>query len=187
MSPVGRNNDLAITMTNNESDCPILVGAENYQIWKLRISAKLRREKVYGVALGTETQPPTTTPTPLKSASTTGRGATSTISSVTATQDSREIRDGKAHGILIEYISDRILLQVSHHATSQQLWNAIIEMHEKTNTGIAAFYTFIDVISLKWDGTSAVEDHIAKIRSANQKLTQMGKAIDNKFTAFILL
>ncbi|KIJ10954.1 hypothetical protein PAXINDRAFT_85247, partial [Paxillus involutus ATCC 200175] len=35
----------------------ILTGPNNYEIWKVRISAKLRVEKVFGVVSGTDIKP----------------------------------------------------------------------------------------------------------------------------------
>ncbi|KII82715.1 hypothetical protein PLICRDRAFT_83650, partial [Plicaturopsis crispa FD-325 SS-3] len=149
------------TADSTSTTCPVLKGPENYQIWKLRIMGKLREEKVYGVVTGEETSS-LSTMSPLVYPDPGNRYA-----------DSWGMRDGRAHGIIVRHIDDRIVLQTAHHTTSKALWDAIVELHENVNTGIATFYTFVDMMDLRWDGTSAIDQHIAKLRSGSQKLTQM--------------
>ncbi|KII94280.1 hypothetical protein PLICRDRAFT_100556, partial [Plicaturopsis crispa FD-325 SS-3] len=147
--------------TSDSTTCPVLQGPENFQIWRLRITAKLRVEKVYGVVSGAELAPSSAAPPPALSAAT----------------DSWEIRDAKAHGIIMQYISDNLALQVDGVATSKGLYDKLTDMHEKTNVGVTAFYTFRKLIRLKWDGTSPVGDHIAKLNSAHRRLTAMNKSL----------
>ena len=57
-----------------------------------------------------------------------------------------------------------------------------------TNVGVSAFYMFIQMLSMKWDGSPAtLSEHIAAISAADAKLTAMKKQIDWEFLAFILL
>ena len=47
-----------LEFTNSDGTmCPTLMGLNNYEIWKLRITVKLRREKVLGIVLGTDAKP----------------------------------------------------------------------------------------------------------------------------------
>jgi Reverse transcriptase (RNA-dependent DNA polymerase)/Pol polyprotein, beta-barrel domain/gag-polypeptide of LTR copia-type/Integrase core domain/GAG-pre-integrase domain len=158
------------TPDSNTTNCPVLQGPENYQIWKLRIRAKLRREKVYGVADGSEP-----------------KLAIAATSTAPLTGDSWELRDAKAHGIITEHICDRILLEVHSENTSKKLLDRITELHEKTNVGINAFYTYVELMNMRWDNASPLDTHIAAIRSANHRLTAMEKGIDDEFLAFLLL
>ena len=44
--------------TNSDgTTCPTLTGPNNYEIWKLWSTVKLRREKVLGIVLGTDAKP----------------------------------------------------------------------------------------------------------------------------------
>ncbi|KIK74161.1 hypothetical protein PAXRUDRAFT_176507, partial [Paxillus rubicundulus Ve08.2h10] len=46
---------LSNTASADTHTCPPLISPSNFQIWKLQITEKLQREKVIGVALGTDT------------------------------------------------------------------------------------------------------------------------------------
>ncbi|KII83609.1 hypothetical protein PLICRDRAFT_180219, partial [Plicaturopsis crispa FD-325 SS-3] len=127
--------------TSDSTTCPVLQEPENFQIWRLRITAKLRVEKVYGVVSGAELAPSSAAPPPAAaarppaaaaplpaaaaSASTPGTPHGDTDSSISAklsaATDSWEIRDAKAHGIIMQYISDNLALQVDGVATSKGL------------------------------------------------------------------
>ena len=73
---------------------PILKGPENYQIWKIRILGTLRSEKVMDVILHPR---PTTSPT----------SPTTSIYPAPGERlaDSWDIRDAKAHGIIVNHIN----------------------------------------------------------------------------------
>ncbi|KIJ25211.1 hypothetical protein M422DRAFT_144497, partial [Sphaerobolus stellatus SS14] len=137
-----------MTAADSASQCPTLAGPEDYQRWKLRIKSILNREKVGDTLLG---QPVTTPPTLL------------------------EICDAKAHGIITQYISDQLLLDLASETTAQGLFDAIIKIFEKTNTGVTAFYTFISMMSIQWDGKSPIAQHISAISAANAHLISMKK------------
>ncbi|PPQ83713.1 hypothetical protein CVT26_005513 [Gymnopilus dilepis] len=157
------------------TECPVLTGPENFQIWHIRILAKLRVEKVADVILakGKEedegADDPDTTVVPYY-------------------RESWATRDSKAHGILITHLSDRLSLQVANLPSALEVYNKILEIHQKTNVGVSAFYTFVGMMNLKWDGDiSTIQDHIASISAADAKLTAMKKGVDSEWLAFILL
>ncbi|KII82746.1 hypothetical protein PLICRDRAFT_120348 [Plicaturopsis crispa FD-325 SS-3] len=54
--------------TSDSTTCPVLQGPENFQIWRLRITAKLRVEQVYGVVSGAELAPSSAAPPPAAAA-----------------------------------------------------------------------------------------------------------------------
>ncbi|KIJ08563.1 hypothetical protein PAXINDRAFT_36089, partial [Paxillus involutus ATCC 200175] len=132
--------------------CPTLVGPSNFQIWKLRITAKLRREKVLGVALGTDLYPiiPVTSPSIL--------GTTATAP--------------KAHGIIQDSISDALLLKTESHTTAQDLFNALLSIHQASNLA-STFYIFQQLFSSAWSGTSAVSEHITSLWILEAHLVRM--------------
>jgi len=154
-------------MENTNSDsCPQLNGPANFQMWKVRVAARLRRNKVYGHVTGT-TRKDTSTP-PKDS-------------------DSWEVLDEKAHGIIIDTLDDNTALQVADLTTSKQVYDRIVKIYEGTNTNSTAFYTWVEIMDLKWDGTSPISDHIANIRACERRLAALGRPIDSAFLAYFLL
>ena len=88
-------------MENTNSDsCPQLNGPANFQMWKVRVAARLRRNKVYGHVTGTTRKD---TSTPPKDG------------------DSWEVLDEKAHGIIIDTLDDNTALQVADLTMSEQV------------------------------------------------------------------
>ncbi|KAJ7767378.1 hypothetical protein DFH07DRAFT_736702, partial [Mycena maculata] len=145
--------------TKDSSICPVLDGPKTFQIWNIRIIGKLRREKVADTLKGK----PTALQVPLPGE------ATGTYA------DTWEIRDNKAHGIIIDHISDRLALKVGHLDTAERLYNELVRIHQAANMGINAFYVFSGLMKLSWDGTSSIEDHIGLINAGANKLTAMKK------------
>ncbi|EGN97340.1 hypothetical protein SERLA73DRAFT_75042 [Serpula lacrymans var. lacrymans S7.3] len=78
-----------MTTAHNTSACPVLTGPNNFQIWKLRIISKLRREKVLRVVTGEELKPSP------------GKPTSSEDPEITWI-----LKDEKAHGIIQDHISD---------------------------------------------------------------------------------
>jgi hypothetical protein len=101
--------------------------------------------------------------------------------------DRWDIRDAKAHGIIVNRINNRLALQFASKPTAKELFDAIVKEHENTNIGVSTFYTFVDMMNLHWDGTSSVSEHISSLSAANAKLVAMKKGFDDKFLAFLLL
>lgn len=72
--------------------------------------------------------------------------------------------DVKAHSMITKHLSDLILLTyIMDPQTSKQLFDLIIAQFKQVNTGVEAFYTFMDMMSLHWDGESPLTDHVAKL------------------------
>jgi hypothetical protein len=165
---------MASTTGEHKSRCPVLEGTQNFPIWKIRIIAYLRREKVVGYTLGTIPRPTTTTIVPQ-------------IYAPATSEASWDEADAKAHGILIDHISDRLALKVSTLPTSKQVLDEIIRIHESTNAGVRAFFALVDLVGSHWDGQSSVEEHIGKIRTASGTLDAMGRPVGDEFLAFLLL
>ena len=154
-------------MENTSSDsCPQLNGLANFQMWKVRVAARLRRNKVYGHVTGTTRKD---TSTPPKDG------------------DSWEVMDEKAHGIIIDTLDDNTALQVADLTTSKQVYDRIIKIYEGTNTNSTAFYTWVEMMDLKWDGISPISDHIASVRAGERRLAALGRQIDSAFLAYFLL
>jgi hypothetical protein len=102
--------------------CPVLTGPNNYQIWKIRISIELHKQKVLGMVTGVYACPTGGKPT------------------------SKEVRkwqehDEKAHSIIQKYISDTILLKTQQHTESKVLFEAIIKLFKSLNLPSASICT----------------------------------------------
>ncbi|KNZ78067.1 hypothetical protein J132_02359, partial [Termitomyces sp. J132] len=97
--------------------------------------------------------------------------------------------DYKATGIIIVHISDRLTIKVSELKHSKEMFDKLVKLHEATNVGISAFYTFMTMLNQKWDRSppSTLSSYISSISAANTKLVAMKRPIDLEFLAFILL
>ena len=145
-----------------------LTGPNNYEIWKVRISAKLRAEKVFGIVSGTDIKPVISTLV--------------TASDIRAWQE----RDEKAHGIIQLRISDALLMKTRQETSSKGLFDALVTLHETPNIS-SAFYLFQQLFSSTWNGTSAISEHISTLRTVESRLAGMKYSVDNKVLSFILL
>ncbi|KAH0581027.1 hypothetical protein H2248_012170 [Termitomyces sp. 'cryptogamus'] len=143
-------------MSSSEAaTCLVLTGSDNFQIWKIRVMAKLWHEKTCQLI-------PTT--------------------------NSWLVHDSKAVGIIIAYVSDRFVIEIGVLPHTKDMFDRLVKIHKGTNVGISAFYTFIYMLTLKWDGSpSTLSNHISVISAANAKLTAMKKQVNPEFLAFILL
>ncbi|KAF8583702.1 hypothetical protein K439DRAFT_1290661, partial [Ramaria rubella] len=84
------------------------------------------------------------------------------------------IRDRKAHSIIVKHLNNVLIFKhVVSPQTSKELWDSIISQFETQNTSVLAFFTFIELMKLKWDGMSDINVHMSKIRAAEKKLTSM--------------
>ncbi|KAF8573581.1 hypothetical protein K439DRAFT_1642880 [Ramaria rubella] len=139
----------------------VLSGPENFQLWMLRLPGALAKEKVLGVVTGVDLPPMTTT-------STTSPPLQSTIAGQ-STQDDWQTRDYKARGIIMDWIDDQLALRLeseglaplSPMATSRKMYEKLVEIHREVNVGINTFYNFIELVGLRWDGISSIEEHVS--------------------------
>ncbi|KIK74255.1 hypothetical protein PAXRUDRAFT_105543, partial [Paxillus rubicundulus Ve08.2h10] len=126
--------------------CPTLIGPSNFQIWKLW------REKVLGVALGTDTCPITPLSIP---------GTTTTVP-----------WNERAHGIMQDSISDALLLKMEMHTTAKDLFDALLSIHQVSNL-TSTFYIFQQLFNSTWSGGSAISEHITLLRTLGACLAGM--------------
>ena len=170
--------------TNSDGTaCPTLTRPNNYEIWKLRITVKLRREKVLGTVLGTDAKPGA-----LPGSTT---SATKTTVTTIVAPDPEEVRkwterDEKAHGIIQDHISDALLIKTQSHTTAKDLYDALVKLHEDAHLA-SAFHLYQQMLDSTWDGTSPIGDHIAGIRTIESWLAGMKYAIDPRLLAFTLI
>ena len=145
-----------------------LTGPNNYEIWKVHISAKLRTETVFGIVSGIDIMPVVSTLV--------------TASDVRAWQE----HDEKAHGIIQLCISDALLMKTCKETSSKGLFDTLMTLHETPNIS-SAFYLFQQLFSSMWNGISAISEHISALRTVESHLAGMKYSIDDKVLSFILL
>ncbi|KAF9552473.1 hypothetical protein CPC08DRAFT_606571, partial [Agrocybe pediades] len=79
-------------------------------------------------------------------------------------------------------------LETAGMETAADLYQKLVHIHQNTNVGVSAFYTYIGMVNSKWDGdVTTVQEHIASLAAADAKLTAMKKPIDPEFLSFLLL
>ncbi|KAJ2911698.1 hypothetical protein MD484_g8716, partial [Candolleomyces efflorescens] len=177
--------------SDSGTSCPVLSGPENYQIWKIRIKAKLQTNKVYGVVSGTEPRQPSSPPVIYapKDDNTTAE-STQPQSSPSATDtESWDIKNQRAIGIIIGHVNDAIALELDALTdnTARQLYDYVVEKFEKTNAGSTAFGTILELLELKWDGTSDFADHIGKFTQLTSKLASLKQPLSELFKSYFFL
>ncbi|KIK91065.1 hypothetical protein PAXRUDRAFT_150374 [Paxillus rubicundulus Ve08.2h10] len=135
---------LSNTASADTPTCPTLIGPPNFQIWKLWIMAKLWREKVIGMALGTDTCLITSLSIP---------GTTTTVPME---------QNERVHGIIQDSISNALLLKMEMHTTAKDLFNALLSIHQVSSL-TSTFYIFQQLFNSAWYGGSAISEHIMSL------------------------
>ncbi|KIK76321.1 hypothetical protein PAXRUDRAFT_170293 [Paxillus rubicundulus Ve08.2h10] len=136
------------TASTDTTTCLTLISPSNFQIWKLQITAKLQREKVLGVALGTDTFSPSLS-------------GSLTISGTATGEKVRKWMEWneRVHGIIQDSISDALLLKTEMHTTAKDLFNALLSIHQVSSLA-SAFYIFQQLFNSALSGGSAISKHI---------------------------
>ncbi|KIK73776.1 hypothetical protein PAXRUDRAFT_177503, partial [Paxillus rubicundulus Ve08.2h10] len=141
------------TASTDTPTCPTLIGPSNFQIWKLWITVKLQREKVLGMALGTDTCQITSLSIP---------GTTTAVP-----------WNERAHRIIQDSISDALLLKTEMHTTANDLFdNTLLSIHQVSNL-TSTFYIFQQLFNSMWSGSSAISEHIVSLCTLEAHLTRM--------------
>ncbi|KIK77968.1 hypothetical protein PAXRUDRAFT_165257, partial [Paxillus rubicundulus Ve08.2h10] len=138
------------TASADTPTCLTLIGPSNFQIWKLQITVKLQREKVLGVALGTDTCLITSLSIP---------GTTVPVPAI-------------AHRITQDSISDALLLKMEMHTTTKDLFDAILSIHQASNLA-STFYIFQQFFNSAWSRGSAISKHIMSLQTLEACLAGM--------------
>ncbi|KIK92966.1 hypothetical protein PAXRUDRAFT_53181, partial [Paxillus rubicundulus Ve08.2h10] len=141
--------------------CPTLIGPSNFQIWKLQIMAKLRREKVLGMALGTDIFSPTLS-------------RTLTISSTAMLEEILKWVEWnkRAHGIIQDSISNALLLKTEMHTTAWDIFNALLSIHQASNL-TSTFYILQQLFNSAWSRGFAISGHITLLQTLEACLGRM--------------
>ncbi|KIK75279.1 hypothetical protein PAXRUDRAFT_173277, partial [Paxillus rubicundulus Ve08.2h10] len=140
---------LSNTASTDTPTCPTLIGPSNFQIWKLQITAKLWREKVLGMALGTDTCPSTSPSLP---------GTTTAVP--------------RAHEIIQDSISNAPLLKMEMHTTTWDLFDALLSIHQVLNLAFT-FYIFQQLFNSTWSRGSTISEHITSLWTLEAHLAGM--------------
>lgn len=154
----------------------------------------MQREKDWGTVSGEDPDPSalqasTTSPAaPGTASASTSTTIPSTISSATSVpSDTWKIRNDKALGIIIEYVSNEKLDLIADQTSAKAAWEKLEKVHQGTNPGLNAFFTLKGMMKRKFNDSLSMEEHIATFSADNRKLTAMGKAIRDEMQAFLVL
>ncbi|KIK74204.1 hypothetical protein PAXRUDRAFT_176421, partial [Paxillus rubicundulus Ve08.2h10] len=156
------------TASTDTPTCPTLIGPSNFQIWKLQIMAKLWREKVLGVAMGTDTCPITSLSIP-------GTTTAAPVPAITATAEEVQKwmeRNERAHGIIQDSISDALLLKMEMHTTTKDLFNALLSIHQVSSLA-SAFFIFQQLFNSTWSGGSTISEHTVLLQTLGAHFARM--------------
>ncbi|KIK77059.1 hypothetical protein PAXRUDRAFT_145218 [Paxillus rubicundulus Ve08.2h10] len=151
------------TASTDTPTCPTLIRPSDFKIWKLQITAKLQREKVLGMALGTDTCLITSLSIP---------DTTTTVP--------------RAHGIIQDSISDALLLKTEMHTTAQDLFDALLSIHQASNLA-STFCIFQQLFNSTWSRGSAISEHIMSLWTLEAHLARIKIMVNPRLLAFILL
>lgn len=180
---------------STSNNVPILTET-NYPIWKIRIRAKLQREKVWGTISGDDPDPSTLAMSKAPAAfapaapSTSATAPSSTISfppitsSASSLGDTWQVRNDKALGIIIEYIGNEKLDIIADETMAKAAWE---KLEKVQNVALIISLTFTDMLTRKYTEGSSMEDHIALFAADNYKLAAMGEPLGDGMKAFMLL
>ncbi|KIK97387.1 hypothetical protein PAXRUDRAFT_136371, partial [Paxillus rubicundulus Ve08.2h10] len=135
-----------------------LIRPSSFQIWKLHITVKLQRERALGVALGTDICliipfPPSLSGTPMIS-------GTATVEEVWKWMEQNE----GVHRIIQDSIRNALLFKTEMHTTAQNLFNALLSIHQASKLA-SAFYIFQQLFNSTWSGGSAISKHIVSLQT----------------------
>ncbi|KIK82198.1 hypothetical protein PAXRUDRAFT_154299 [Paxillus rubicundulus Ve08.2h10] len=154
---------LSNTASADTPTCLTLIGPSNFQIWKLQITAKLWREKVLVMAMGTDTCPIISLSIP---------GTTTAVPRV--------------HRIIRDSISNALLLKTEMHTTTQDLFNILLSIHQASNL-TSAFYIFQQLFNSTWSRGSTIFKHITSLQTLEACLARMKFAVNTRLLTFVLL
>ncbi|KIK81152.1 hypothetical protein PAXRUDRAFT_156801, partial [Paxillus rubicundulus Ve08.2h10] len=136
------------TASADTPTCLTLIGPSKFQI-----TAKLQREKDLGMALGTDTCP---------------------ITSLSIPATVEEIRKWMEWNERAHRINDTLLLKMEMHTTAQELFDALLSIHQASNL-TSAFYIFIfqQLFNSAWSGGSTISKHITLLWTMEACLARM--------------
>ena len=138
---------------------PIVFRGKNFNIFKLRIQAKLRSKGLWKIVNGEET-----------AASDTGF-------------DSKE---AKAFDLLVNALDDDNLAYVAHVGTSSEVWKLLTDRYE-ARTYADVSHVVHELHTKTYTAASSMQGHITEMRALQQKLLFMGTRIDDDMLGRIIL
>ncbi|KAF6747945.1 hypothetical protein DFP72DRAFT_821097, partial [Ephemerocybe angulata] len=148
------------TSTSKPSEDEKLHGPDDYQIWRVRLKQNLMKYKVWGVVSGTDPKPSPQSPPAVTVTSSEGDTSTAASAPITpsaaATLLEWNVRNERALGLILESVSNAIALELDSHDTAKAAYDAVVKKYEKTNVGSTAFSTLLELIDLRWNGTSPI-------------------------------
>jgi len=134
----------------------------NFNIFKLRMQAKMRSKGLWKVVNGEETQNNASNP------------------------DEYQTKEDKAYDMLINALDDDNLAYVSHAETSAEAWELLIDRYEaRTYTDVS--HVIHELHTKVYVPGTMMQKHITEMRGLQQKLMLMETRIDDDMLGRIIL
>ncbi|KIK78667.1 hypothetical protein PAXRUDRAFT_16752 [Paxillus rubicundulus Ve08.2h10] len=174
------------TASTDTPTCPTLISPSNFQFWNLQIMEKLQREKVLGVALGTDTCPITSLSIP---GTTTAAPVPATSPSVPGPSTVSPTLSGSptiSRTATAEEVQKWMEWNKRVHTTTWDLFDALLSIHQASNLA-STFYIFQQLFNSTWSGGSTISKHILLLCTLEACPAGMRFMVNTRLLAFILL
>ncbi|RHY20854.1 hypothetical protein DYB32_009947, partial [Aphanomyces invadans] len=149
------------TTNDNIKAEPIVFRGANFNIFKVRIQAKLRSKNLWTIVNGDEKR----------------------------TDDNAaefDPKEGKAFDLLVNSLDDDNLAYVSHVATSAEVWKLLIDRYE-ARTYADVSHVIHELHTKVYVAGTPMQKHVTEMRGLQQKLLLMGSRVDDEMLGRVLL
>lgn len=172
--------------------------AEDFAPWLQRIGFEAKYLGLVGHVTGETACPQPLVPTPAVSV-TDPNGSTITTPAVTAADvqaRAEEIAkwkkdDDKMAGLIGRHLGASALSKIEdkldHKTTARGMIQLLTEAYQGINIGAQVFYSFRQLLRMRYEDGTSVEDHITAMRALIKKLAAFQNPISDQLAAFILL
>ncbi|KAH9120170.1 hypothetical protein AeMF1_007526, partial [Aphanomyces euteiches] len=148
--------------TDDSKQEAIFFRGKNFNIFKLRIQAKLRSKGLWTIVSG------------------------NTTASEAASTSDFDAKEAKAFAILVNALDDDNLAYVAHVTTSVAVWKLLIERYE-ARTYADVSNVIYELHTKTYEVGKSMQSHITDMRVLQQKLMYMGARVDDDMLGRILL
>ncbi|KAH9107622.1 hypothetical protein LEN26_014249 [Aphanomyces euteiches] len=148
--------------TDDSKQEAIVFRGKNFNIFKLRIQAKLRSKGLWTIVSGDTTA--------------SDAGSTSDF----------DAKEAKAFAILVNALDDDNLAYVAHVTTSAAVWKFLIKRYEE-RTYADVSNVIHELHTKTYEVGKSIQTHITNMRILQQKLMYMGTRVDDHMLGRIIL
>ncbi|RHY39537.1 hypothetical protein DYB38_012090, partial [Aphanomyces astaci] len=151
-----------ITHAKEEKAKSLVFAGVNFNIYKVRIQAKLRSKGLWKVVSGEDTRDDADD------------------------EDDSDSKEDKAFDILVNSLDDDNLAYVSHVSTSKEVWDMLVTRYE-ARTYADVSHVIHELHTKVYSPGSSMQKHVTDLRGLQHKLLLMGSRVDDEMLGRILL